>query len=156
MVFKNEKELERFVLKKCRLAILKAQEEVYRIIKNFLRQFYADYDPSAYQRTYQLLQSLVQSRVISSGKGYTAEVYFKLDGLSYDGGNPSGEQVMAAASQGLHGAIGKIPNSKYNSNFQYFDGNSGVSVWDDPVKKLDAEAINILKNMLIAEGVPIK
>lgn len=155
MVFKNEKELERFVLKKCRLALLKAQEEVYKIIKDFLRQFYMDYDPSAYQRTYQLLQSLVQSRIVSDGKGYKAEVYFDLGSLSYDGGNPSGEQVMAAASKGLHGAIGKIPNSKYNSNFQYIDGVSGVGVWDDPVKVLDANAINILKNMLIAEGIPI-
>ena len=138
------------------MALLNAQEEVYKIIKNFLRQFYGDYDPSAYQRTYQLLQSLVQSRVVSKGNGYVAEVYFNLDALSYDGGNPSGEQVMAAASQGLHGAIGKIPNSKYNSNFQYIPGNSGIGIWDDPIEILDAKAINILKNMLIAEGIAIK
>ncbi len=155
MVFKNEKELERFLLKKCRLALIKAQEEVYRILKDFLRQFYNDYDPS-FPRTYQLLQSLVQSRIISDGKGYKAEVYFDLDSLSYGGGNPSGEQVMAAASQGLHGAIGKIPYPKISDEFQYFDGNTGVSVWNDPIKILDAKAIEILKDMLIAEGIPIK
>ncbi len=156
MIFKNEKELEQFILKKSRLALLKAQEEVYKIIKDFIRRFYADYSPDRYHRTYQLLQSLVQSRIVSDGSGYKAEIYFNLDALSYDGGNPSGEQVMAAASQGLHGAIGKIPNSKYNSDFQYIPGNSGIGIWDDPVEILDAEAINILKNMLIAEGIAIK
>lgn len=159
MTFKNEKELEKFILKRCRLALIKAQEEVFRIIKDFLRQFYMDYDPSSYQRTYQLLQSLVQSRIVSDGKGYRAEVYFDLDGLSYDGYNPTGEQVMAAASQGLHGAIGKMPRKPFFSNsveFQYIPGNSGISVWNDPVKVLDAKAIEILKNMLIAEGIPIK
>lgn len=159
MVFKNEKELERFVLKKCRLALIKAEDEIYKILKDFLRKFYMDYEPDSYQRTYQLLQSLVQSRVVSDGKGYKAEVYFALDNLSYAGGNPSGEQVMDAASQGLHGAIGDIPNSRYNSKFQYIEGDTGVSVWNGakgPIKILDAKAIEILKDMLIAEGIPIK
>lgn len=154
MVFKNEKELERFILKKCRLALLKSQEEVYRIIKDFLRKFYMDYDPTWYDRTGQLLRSLVQSRIVSDGKGYKAEVYFDLDSLSYAGGNPSGEQVMAAASQGYHGAIGKMPYK--DGEFMYVHGQTGVGVWDDPIKILDDEAIEILKAMLISEGVPIK
>lgn len=154
MTFKNKKELERFILKKCRLALIKSQEEIYRIIKDFLRQFYMDYDPTIYERTGQLLQSLVQSRIVSDGKGYKAEVYFDLDSLSYEGGNPSGEQVMAAASQGYHGAIGKMPYK--DGEFLYMHGQTGVSVWDDPIKILDAKAIEILKNMLIAEGIPIK
>ena len=159
MVFKNEKELERFILSKCRSALTKTQERVYRIIDKFLNDFYNDYDPSSYTRTEQLLHSLVKSEIIQSGKGYEAKVYFDLDGLSYAGGNPSGEQVMEAASQGLHGAIGDIPNSKYNSKFQYIEGNTGVSVWDGakgPVKILDAKVIEILKDMLIAEGILIK
>lgn len=155
MTFKNEKELERFILKKSRLALMKAQEQVYKILKDFLYRFYDDYDPE-FPRTYQLLQSLVQSRIVSTGKGYKAEVYFALDKLSYSGGNPSGEQVMAAASQGLHGAIGKIPNPVWSPNFQYFDGNVGVDIWNTPIAILDTEAIKILKDMLVSEGIPIK
>lgn len=155
MVFKNEKELEKFILKKSRLALLKSQEEVYKILKDFLRKFYMDYDPS-FPRTYQLLQSLVQSRIVSDGKGYKAEVYFDLDSLSYGYNRPTGEQVMEAALQGFHGAIGDIPNPNPSKRYQYFPGNTGVSVWNDPIKILDAKAIEILKNMLIAEGIPIK
>ena len=147
MTFKNKKELERFLLKKCHNALLKAQEEVYRIIKDFLRQYYLDYDPTIYERTYQLLQSLVQSRIVSDGKGYKAEVYFNYDGLNYtDGANPSGKQVMDAAAVGLHGAKGLL----------VMGGEKDISIWNDPIKILDAKAIEILKNMLIAEGISIK
>lgn len=162
MVFKNKKELERFLLKKCRLVLLKAQEEVYKILKDFLRQYYMDYDPISYERTYQLLQSLVQSRIVSDGKGYKAEVYFDLDKLQYykpawQGGKPpSGEQVFEAAKQGLHGAIGDAGSGWKNWEYHYEFGRTGVNIWSDPIRELDAKAINILKNMLIAEGIPIK
>ena len=147
MVFKSRKELESFLLKKCRLAILKAQDEVYVVIKKFLYQYYADYDPVQYERTYQLLQSLVQSRIVSDGKGYKAEIYFDIDGLNYaTGAKPSGAQVMDAAAYGGHGAEG----------LRVVSGDTGVSAWNDPIQKLNADAINILKRMLISEGIPIK
>ena len=147
MIFKSERELESFLLKRSRLALMSAQDKVYGIIKNFLYMYYADYSPSEYHRTYQLLQSLVQSRIVSKGKGYEAEIYFDIDGLSYDtGACPSGEQVMAAAAVGLHGAAG----------LNVENGNSGVSAWKDPIQVLDAEAIGILKSMLISAGIPIR
>ncbi len=162
MVFKNEKELERFILKKCHSALVKTQEKVYRLLDKFLNDFYKDYTPGTYtdwdgtekyyrgyDRTYQLLHSLVKTEIIPSKNGYEAQVYFDYNSLKYyDGNQPSGLQVMEAAAQGLHGAIG--------DGFWYFDGNTGVSVWNDPIKILDAKAIEVLKNMLIAEGIPIK
>lgn len=162
MTFKNQKELESFLLKKFRQAIMKAQEEIYQIIKQFLYQFYNDYDPIKYERTYQLLRSLVQSRIISDGKGYKAEVYFDLDNLQYSkpawqgGKPPSGEQVFEAAKQGLHGAIGDAGNGWKDWEYNYVQGNTGVNIWSDPIQELDTKAINILKEMLIAEGIPIK
>lgn len=165
MVFKNEKELEKFMLNKCRSALAKAQEKVYQIIDKFLNDFYNDYDPSTYVdldgnerpkkkyyiRTYQLLHSLVKTEIIPSKKGYEAKVYFDYNYLKSqypDGNQPSGLQVMEAAAQGLHGAIG--------DEFQYVEGNTGVGVWNDPIKILDAKAIDILVDMLKAEGIPIK
>ena len=164
MVFKNEKELKEFVLKKSRNALAKTQEKVYKILDRFLNDFYKDYTPGTYtdwdgtqkfyhgyDRTYQLLRSLVKADVVPSKNGYKAEVYFDKSYLDskYDTGNqPSGMQVMEAAAQGLHGAIG--------DNLQYVHGNTGVSVWNDPIKILDAKAIEMLKDMLIAEGIPIK
>lgn len=149
MVFKNEKQLEAFLMKKCQSALLRAQDEVYVIIKKFLDQFYDEYDPSkskyGYQRTYQFLNSLVKSRIVPDGKGYKAEVYFDLNYIYDTGANPSGEQVMGAAEWGRHGAMGLAV-----ADFK------GTSVWHEPLAILDAQAINILKKMLISEGIPIK
>lgn len=155
MIFKNEKELEKFVLDKCKVAVAKAEQKVYAIIKRALVEFYRDYDPTSYVRTLQLLHSLVKSQVRFTEKGYEAKVYFDLGGLSYNGSNPSGEQVMEAASQGFHGAMGEIPNSKYDSKFQYFSGNTGVDVWNTPIVQIKAEVIDKLVNELKAQGIPI-
>lgn len=166
MVFKNEKELEQFLLKKCHSALAKTQEKVYEIIDKFLNDFYDDYDPSSYVdldgserhkkkyyiRTYQLLHSLVKSEIVPSKNGYEAKVYFDYNSLKYlDGNQPSGLQVMEAAAQGLHGAIGDE-----SKKLLYVEGRTGVGIWNDPVKELDTKAIDMLVNMLKAEGIPIK
>ncbi len=145
MVFDNEAQLKSFLLKKVRLAVMQSQDEVYRIIKEFVYSFYASYDPVLYERTYQLLQSLVESKVISTGSGYEVEVYFNYEKLNYiTGRKPSGKQVMDAASDGGHGAEG----------LRVIPGDIGI--WDDPVSVLDATAIQTLKQKLIANGIPIK
>ena len=149
MVFKNRNELLAFLYDKAYDALKDAQVVVYDIIQDFLEQFYADYDPSLYERTEQLLRSLVKGNIRPSAKGYIADIYFDLSSLNYVTGNqPTGEQVMKAAAQGLHGAIG--------SDLLYVHGNTGVGVWNDPLQVLDAEAIRILKDRLIERGIPIK
>ena len=146
-------------MKKCRLALLKAQDKVYAIIKKFVYNYYNDYDPTLYERTYQLLRSLVESRIVPDGKGYKAEIYFALDKLKYtkfkwqEGNAPTGEQVFEAAKQGWHGAVGDAGGGY---RFISIVGDTGVNIWSDPIQVLDAKAINILKDMLIAEGIPIK
>ena len=138
-----------------RLAIIKAQEKIYNIIKKFLYQYYGEYHPDQYQRTRQLLESLVQTQIVTDGKGYKAEVYFDVDSLNYSTGRqPTGEQVMDAATQGYHGAIGDISGT--NKQFKYIDIGGGTKIWDDPIRELDARAVDILVDMLRAEGIPVK
>lgn len=159
MIFKNEKELEKFLLKKSRLALMKAQDKVYGIVKKWIGLYYKDYTPEFYDRTAQLFGSLMESRVVQSGKGYEAEIYFDLDKLKYSkypwqkGNSPTGKQVFDAAIQGLHGAIGDAGGGY---DFLYIPGDGGVSIWYDPIQELDANAIKILADMLKAEGIPIK
>ena len=145
MVFKNEKELERFLLAKCQSALIKAQEKVYKVLDLYMQRFYADYDPELYERTYQLLHSLVKSDIRKNGKELIAEVYFDLNYMYETGANPSGKQVMDAAAYGGHGAKDLL--------IVY---GSGEDACFTPLEILDAKAIEILKNMLIAEGIPIK
>lgn len=144
-VFKNEKELERFLMRKSRQALLKAQDKVYGIIKQFLYQFYTEYDPEKYKRTRQFLESLVKSQIVSDRKGYKVEIYFDLNYIYETGSNPSGGQVMQAAEWGRHGAMGLAV-----ADFK------GTSVWHESLAELDAKAINILVDMLRAEGIVVK
>lgn len=146
MVFKNEEQLKNFLLQKCKNALIKSQEQVYQIINRFVKEFYAEYNPEMYERTYQLFSSLVKSDIIQTGSGYEAQVYFDLSSLDYvTGARPSGEQVMGAAEWGRHGAMGLAV-----ADFK------GTSIWHEPLEILNAQAINILKKMLISEGIPIR
>lgn len=147
--FQNEAQLKSFLLEKCKSAVANAENKVYAIIKESLVKYYRDYDPILYDRTNQLLYSLVKSDVKILGNRVVAEVYFDIDGLNYMTGNmPTGEEVMAAASQGVHGAIG--------DNLLYRHGKSGVDVWNTPIIKIDAELIRILERELRAAGIPLK
>ena len=146
MVFKNEAELKTFLLKKCKNALIKSHQQVYQIIDRFVKEYYAYYSPEMYERTYQLYRSLVKSDIVATANGYEAQVYFDLSSLDYvTGSSPSGEQVMQAAEWGRHGAMGlSVADFK------------GTSIWHEPLEIINAEAVNILKKMLISEGIPIK
>lgn len=153
MIFKNEKQLESFLMKQSRQALLKAQDKVYGIIKQFVYQFYTEYEPDEYIRTRRLLESLVQSQIVTDGKGYKVEIYFDVSGLDYPtehierkGGwygsaHWDGETVLRVAmeSEVPHG--GKA---------------GGTAIWNASKIKLDAEAIDTLVDMLKAQGIPIK
>lgn len=145
MAIKNESELRKLIMADCKKALAKAQEKVYKILDLYLQRFYADYDPVIYERTYQLLRSLVKGDIRQNGNKITAEVYFNLGYIYETGRNPSGEQVMNAATYGGHGAEGL--------RIMY---GSGEDAWFTPLEILDANAIKILVDMLKAEGIPIK
>ena len=149
MIFKDEKELKNYILSKCKVAVANTENKIYAIIKKVLVEFYQDYDPELYERTYQLLHSLVKSNVRPTRNGYDAEVYFDLSSMNYVTGNqPTGRQVMKAASQGLHGAIGK--------DLAYVFGDTGVDIWNTPIKEIDAKIIKMLEKELKSQGIPIK
>lgn len=143
MIFKNQKELERFVMKQSRQALMKAQEKVHNVIKEFLYKFYGEFHPQEYQRTRQLLESLVLTQIVSDSKGYKAEIYFDVNGLNYEDGKWTEEQVFDVAMnyEFPHGA--------------WIDA-GGKPIWKSVKPKLDAKAIDILVDMLKAEGIPIK
>lgn len=167
MTFDSIDALKSYILSRSQSAIIKAQEQVYQVIDRFVKEYYAEYSPDVYERTYQLYRSLVKSEVVQTGNGWIANVYFDLDTLDYqikhftryttDGGymnpyngdvssdgtfsNPDGsaEKVMESAAHGSHGGY-----------------KNGTAIWDEPIALLNTEAYNILKRMLISEGIPVR
>ena len=155
MVFKNKKQLEEFLLAKCKSAIVQAEEKVHRVIDDCLKRFYSEFKPDEYIRTQQLLHSLVRSGVKQNGNGFEAEVYFDVGSLNYDQGDvllQSGrygwaewdaETVLRVAMTGDYGGL---PHGGYES---------GTAIWTESIKRL-GDIWSLLEQELRAQDIPIK
>lgn len=151
MVFKNEKELEKFLLAKCKNVIVFAEEKVHQIIDDCLKQFYSEFTPDEYIRTEKLLHSLVKNGVRQVGNGFEAEVYFDIDSLNYATGvvptksgtgyaTWDGETVLRVAMES------SVPHGGYAG---------GTAVWSESMTRL-GNIFELLKQELKKQGIPIK
>lgn len=138
------------IQKKMGSAIIKAQEQIYEIINRFIKEYYSEFTPEQYQRTYQLYQSLVKSEIQKTPTGYKARVYFDVDKLDYYMKTINGHQYKNTGSDWENKTL-------YSAAHGYHGGyKSGTAIYDDPIEILNTEAIKILKRMLIESGIPIK
>lgn len=148
MVFNSIEEIKAYILSQSASAINQAKEQIYQVINKFVKEYYTEYSPTMYERTYQLYQSLVKTDVISTGNGWEATVYFDIDQLDYHMKRLNGKEypnkgwseskTLSAAAHGSHG--GKV---------------KGTAIWDEPLKELNKNGYKILKNVLIQNGIPI-
>ncbi len=149
MIFKTTAEMRNYILQRSQFAIQKAQEQVFQVIERFVKEYYAEFSPDRYERTYQLFRSLVKSDIKSTGNGYVAEVYFDLNALDYHMKRINGreisnkgwseEETLESAAHGSHGGY-----------------KPGTAIWDEPIRLLNTEGYNILRRMLIDSGIPVK
>lgn len=168
MNFSNTEQIKQYVLQRLQPSIAEMQEEVYRTLDEALKEYYAEYDPQVYERTNQLLHSLVKSEIIETANGYKAFVYFDYTALDYhqksfyafvntkgqyynpfnmktqsnpwfDNPKGDGKKTMGSAAVGKHG--GKA---------------SGTSIYYEPIGILKAEFHSKLKQILISNGIPIR
>lgn len=153
MAFKNEVQLKKFLLDKCKVAVVQSEKKVHQIIDSCLQQFYSEFDPDEYIRTSQLLHSLVRSDVKPTVNGFEAEVYFDVDRLNYQKGaiwtqHGSGyaawdaETVLRVAMTGDYGGL---PHGGYQN---------GTAIWTESLKRL-GNVWDLLEQELKAQGIPI-
>ena len=150
MTFDSIDALKNYILSRSGNAIRLAQERIYQVIDRFVKEYYAEFTPEVYERTYQLYRSLVKSDIKSTGNGWIAEVYFDLDALDYHMKRINGvevlnkgwseEKTLSAAARGSHGG--------YNIG--------GTAIWYEPLKILNADGYNMLKKALIDSGIPVR
>ena len=76
MAFTNTAQIKAYLMKHMETAVKQAQKKAYDVISTFLKKYYSEFSPSMYERTYQLLSSLVESQITSTGNGYRVEIYF--------------------------------------------------------------------------------
>lgn len=149
--FNSIAELESYVIKRMQPAVRAVQEKIHQIFFNSVNAFYGEYEPSVAIRTYQVLNSLVKTNVVNTGKGWEGEVYFDLSALnhpkSYIGQDGStvtsdwseGQILSSVMTGGTHG--GAI---------------SGIPVWNEAMDTINPAWVQWFKQELIAAGIPVR
>lgn len=168
MTFDSLAALESYILSRSGVAIQLAQERVYQVINRFVKEYYAEFSPAVYERTYQLFSSLVKTGIKQTGNGWVAEVYFDASNLDYHIKHLHGQPVAGGyrhpyvphvvtpdgTFQNPKGDAGKVLESAAHGSHGGYT--SGTAIWDDPMKILNKEAYNMLKKALIDAGIPIR
>ena len=156
MVFKNEKQLEAFLLQKCRAAVEGTERKVHDIIDRCLKQFYEQFEPEEYIRTGQLLHSLVKSEVKKVGNSYEAEVYFNVDGLSYQNGRIETKNGFGYANWDKDTILDVVMTGSY-SGLPHGGYAKGTAIWTKSQATINTlgGVLEMLERELRLIGVPI-
>ena len=157
MVFENEKQLEKFLLNKCKAAVTGTEQKVHNIIDKCLRQFYEQFEPEEYIRTNQLLHSLVKSDVKKVGDGYEAEVYFDVGSMSYQRGWIETQNGTGYAAWDKNTILDVVMTGSY-SGLPHGGYTNGTAIWEKSQATIATlgGVYKMLERELMAVGVPIK
>jgi hypothetical protein len=165
MTFKTSAELKSYILNHSKDAIRMAQEKVYKVINDFLEQYYREFEPEVYVRTYQLLHSLVKTDIKQTHNGWYAEVYFDVNALNYSTrivpqnrdwssyASPNNTYQKQSWTKKNDEWVLKTALTSSNSHGGYA---SGTPVWNESMNILNREAFNMLKTALIDAGIPVR
>lgn len=168
MTFNSVEALKNYILTHSQVAVDIAKEKIALIINHFLTEYYKEFEPEVYVRTYQLLNSLVKTDVKLVGNEWVAEVYFDLDALDYSTRIvPHGQpwSGYAKPENTYHREDWEDKNTKWVLETAMTGGNtgnphggyaSGTAIWTESMRVLSKEGIKILKQELIKAGIPVK
>ena len=128
--------------KKVGVAMEGVKKQVENIFFNVIMQYYGEYSPNQYIRTWQIAQlaqniAAVAVKVRVVGAGF--EIYFDASMLNYPNGQWSEQQVLDnVMAIGNHGGA-----------------SAGTPVWTTAMGILDPQMKSIVKEELIKAGIPI-
>lgn len=104
------------------------------IITMYIKDYYYDYEPDWYNRTFQFLDSCVSSHLYKSGNLYYIDIFIDYENLHYKLRNP--KLVVEWANEGLHGG---------------YDLGSGDShFWDESMERLVPDNMLLVENFVSA------
>lgn len=113
----------------------KTADELVGKAKNLIMtRFYALYDPKEYTRTFQMLDSVVRSRIKKIPNGYSVEIYLDPTGVTYESIDAWSSFLLA--SEGYHGSKEIETKGKF---------------WDEFVK----ETMSEWRDLLVKSGLDV-
>lgn len=141
MGFKNDEALTRAIKNTMQGALRKIQNEAYDVVKKFMDQFYTEFSPIWYERTYSFYRSLVKSEIVKTPNGYSCSVYIDLDKMDGYYRN-SGQEVMDMINRGFHADVSlngseRIYNGIYSDPYSATHNIEGTAVWDESISEIE-------------------
>lgn len=163
MSINNMKDLEKFIQGRLSLALKFTQQEIYKVIQENIKNYYEEkvfYDstsgsmsaiPNVYNRTYQFLNSLIKTDVITRNGKVSCSVMIDTDSLDY---LQDGDIVVDMINRGYHA------DKSLNDGFYETPRNiyAKSKFWDDSLEQLGGYdgILQIMKKNCKKVGIPIK
>lgn len=143
MIVKNQAELNRALKSVAEKALRDAQNEVHVCIEKFVKQYYAEYSPTVYKRTYQFMESITKTGIKSKGFTVTCEIYIDTR-MNYEA--PT-QAVVEMINTGYH-AMRKMGAPR---------DIKGTKVWDESISFIEKYQVFIetFKQSLISQGLTV-
>ena len=121
----------------CTVAIQNACEILLAELQRLIRsEFYDQYTPKMYNRTYQFLESVTKEMVTD----LCGRVFMDAGRMNYLEPHWTGEVQLEAANNSIHGGI-RVNGGRF---------------WDSFMEYCNANALNILKQELREQGLNVK
>lgn len=134
-VFKTIIDVNNYIESACEKAIEIVAERMTQELESYIREdFYRQYSPRFYKRTYQLLKS-TQYNMINSN---TAEIFIDMDSMRYL--TDSAEDVVKLASLGYHGTIDIFRPGMF---------------WEDFIDWCNKNISTLMKQALKSQGITV-
>lgn len=137
MLIKNDTQLKRVMQQAAKQALSEVEEQIKVCIDNYVRQYYTEYTPHQYKRTYQFLRSITKTEVVVRGNTISCDIHIDMN-LHYS--EPASE-VIDIINQGYHG------NKSIN----------GTPVWQTAMDRVNTTNmfVNGFREALIKQGFTV-
>lgn len=155
---KSIKELNKILEKRISKALAETQEIIGECIQESIEEYYNEKvfrggtssTPAIYSRTYQLLNSLVKTKVIKNGNTITCQVGISDDYLNYKYPGTDGWDGIDATGRDV------LNWNKYGSHGGTVDGD--WRIWEEAMQTLSGESgiMQILISKLKKYGINVK
>lgn len=143
-VIKSMSDLTKILESRIQQALKMTQQEIFEVIQQHIVDYYHEFTPHMYQRTWEFLNSLIKTDIIKTNGTISCTVGIDSNYLTYRyNGGATGLEVATYANQHSHGGV-------YDDDFGQF--------WDDAMAELGLEPgiKYLMKKNLRKCGVPVK
>lgn len=136
---KNIKQLEAQLSAYMKSAMVIAQSKVHQCIDSFIKQYYAEYTPTEYERTYSFYNSLVKSDIKYSGNECYCSVYIDMDMMDYYRHNSY--DVIEMINRGFHADTSMNGGTRISGGYTSNPYNAkrdikGTRFWDEGLSEV--------------------